>query len=77
MGLELPLGTIQSLPVIGLDLGSHAFATKENTSLPAINTYNLLYSLLFAYKFYNGYILKEDAAFFAPHIFAKLQGSWQ
>ena len=60
---------------IGLDLGSHAFATKENTSLPAINTYNLLYSLLFAYKFNNGYILKEDAAV-APYIFAKLQGSW-
>lgn len=60
---------------IGLDLGSHAFSTKENATLPAINTYNVLYSALVAYKFNNGYILKEDAAV-SPYIFAKLQGSW-
>ncbi|MCC6584482.1 MAG: OmpA family protein [Chitinophagales bacterium] len=60
---------------IGLDLGSHAFATKSDPTLPAINTYNVLYSGLIAYKLNNGYILKEDAAV-APYIFAKLQGSW-
>jgi len=60
---------------IGLDFGSHAFSTKENATLPTINTYNILYSALVAYKFNNGYILKEDAAI-APYIFAKLQGSW-
>jgi hypothetical protein len=35
----------------------------------------LLYSGLIAYKFNNGYILKEDAAV-SPYLFAKLQGSW-
>lgn len=60
---------------VGLDLGSHAFSTKTNASLPTINTYNLLYSALVAYKFNNGYILKEDAAV-APYLFAKFQGSW-
>ena len=61
---------------IGLDLGSHAFSTKtDNLTLPTINTYNLLYSGLLAYKFNNGYILKNDAAV-APYIFAKLQGTW-
>ena len=28
---------------IGLDLGSHAFSTKTDATLPVINTYNLLY----------------------------------
>jgi hypothetical protein len=60
---------------IGLDLGSHAFASKTDALLPAIKTYNLLYSGLIAYKFNNGYILKEDAAV-SPYLFAKLQGSW-
>ncbi len=61
---------------IGLDLGTHAFSTKtDNLTLPTINTYNLLYSGLLAYKFNNGYILKNDAAV-APYIFAKLQGTW-
>ena len=61
---------------IGLDLGSHAFSSRnENSTLPIINTYNLLYSGLLAYKFNNGYILKEDAAV-SPYIFAKLQGTW-
>ncbi len=61
---------------VGLDLGSHAFSSNtENTTLPAINTYNLLYAGVLAYKFNNGYILKEDAAV-SPYIFAKLQGSW-
>jgi outer membrane protein OmpA-like peptidoglycan-associated protein len=60
---------------IGLDLGSHAFASKTDPLLPAIKTYNLLYSGLIAYKFNNGYILKEDAAV-SPYLFAKLQGSW-
>ena len=61
---------------IGLDLGSHAFSTKNGDPLlPVINTYNLLYSGILAYKFNNGYVLKEDAAV-APYIFAKLQGTW-
>ncbi|HNE49693.1 MAG: OmpA family protein [Chitinophagales bacterium] len=60
---------------VGVDLGSHAFSTKDNSTLPSINTYNLLYSALFAYKFNNGYILKEDAAV-APYLFVKFQGSW-
>lgn len=60
---------------IGLDLGSHAFSSKEDPAMPAINTYNVLYSGLIAYKFNNGYILKEDAAV-SPYLFAKLQGSW-
>lgn len=60
---------------VGLDLGSHAFSTKTDASLPALNVYNILYSALVAYKFNNGYILKEDAAV-APYLFAKFQGSW-
>ena len=60
---------------VGLDLGSHAFSSKVDATLPVINTYNVLYSGLIAYKLNNGYILKEDAAV-APYIFAKLQGSW-
>ncbi len=61
---------------IGLDLGSHAFSTKNGDPLlPVLNTYNLLYSGILAYKFNNGYILKEDAAV-SPYIFAKLQGTW-
>lgn len=61
---------------IGLDMGSHAFSTKNNDPLlPVINTYNILYSGILAYKFNNGYVLKEDAAV-SPYIFAKLQGSW-
>lgn len=59
-----------------IDLGSHAFASKTDPFLlPAIKTYNLLYSGLIAYKFNNGYILKEDAVV-SPYLFAKLQGSW-
>jgi OmpA-OmpF porin, OOP family len=60
---------------VGLDLGSYAFSSTSDPALPAINTYNLLYSGLVAYKFNNGYILKEDAAV-APYIFAKIQGTW-
>lgn len=61
---------------LGLDLGSYAFSSnKDNSSLPAINSYSLLYSGLAAYKFNNGYILKEDAAV-APYIFFKIQGSF-
>ena len=60
---------------VGVDLGSHAFSSKPKSGLPLMNTYNLLYSGLVAYKFNNGYILKEDAAV-APYIFAKLQGTW-
>ena len=60
---------------IGVDLGSQAFTSKEDPTLPAINTYSVLYSGMLAYKFNNGYILKEDAAV-SPYIFAKLQGSW-
>lgn len=61
---------------IGLELGTHVFtAVQEDATLPAINRYNLLFAGVLAYKFNNGYILKEDAAV-APFIFAKLQGSW-
>lgn len=60
---------------VGVDLGSHAFSSKGNATLPTINTYNLLYSALVAYKFNNGYILKEDAAV-SPYLYAKLQGTW-
>ncbi len=60
---------------IGLELGTHIFTGKQDPTLPAINTYNLLFAGVLAYKFNNGYILKEDAAV-SPYIFAKLQGSW-
>jgi len=61
---------------LGLDVATYAFSSnRDNTTLPQLNTYNLLYSGLAAYKFNNGYILKEDAAV-APYIFAKLQGTW-
>jgi outer membrane protein OmpA-like peptidoglycan-associated protein len=61
---------------IGVDLGTHAFTSKStDPTLPTLNTNNVLYSGLIAYKLNNGYILKEDAAV-APYIFAKLQGSW-
>ncbi|MCB9032567.1 MAG: OmpA family protein [Chitinophagales bacterium] len=61
---------------LGLDLASYAFSTKTDaTSSYAPNQYNLLYAGTAAYKFNNGYILKENCAF-APYIFAKLQGSW-
>lgn len=60
---------------VGADLGSHAFSSKTDASAPAINTYNVLYAAVVAYKFNNGYILKEDAAV-SPYLFAKLQGSW-
>lgn len=60
---------------VGLDLGSYSFSSASDASLPVINTYHLLYSGLVAYKFNNGYILKEDAAV-APYIFAKIQGTW-
>jgi outer membrane protein OmpA-like peptidoglycan-associated protein len=61
---------------LGLDLGSYAFSSKlDDATLPPVNTYNLLYSGLAAYKFNNGYILKEDAAV-APYLFVKLQGTW-
>jgi len=61
---------------IGVDLGSHAFTSvSTDPTLPILNTNNVLYSGLLAYKFNNGYILKEDAAV-SPYIFAKLQGSW-
>ncbi|MBK9328826.1 MAG: OmpA family protein [Sphingobacteriales bacterium] len=60
---------------VGLEVGTHVFSGKEDPTLPAINTYNLLFAGVLAYKFNNGYILKEDAAV-SPYIFAKLQGSW-
>ncbi|HRH58323.1 MAG TPA: OmpA family protein [Chitinophagales bacterium] len=61
---------------VGLDVGSYFFGSKnQDPSLPIINTYNILYSGILAYKFNNGYILKEDAAV-SPYIFAKLQGTW-
>ena len=61
---------------LGMDVASYAFSTKiDDPTLPMINTYYLLYAGTAAYKFNNGYILKEDAAV-APYIFAKLQGTW-
>src|SRR4051812_37323372 len=61
---------------LGVDIATYAFSTNStDPSLPALNTYNLLYSGLAAYKFNNGYIMKEDAAV-APYIFVKIQGTW-
>ncbi len=61
---------------VGLSLASHAFSSKNtDPTLPVINQYNILYGAELAYKFNNGYIMKEDAAF-APYLFARLQGSW-
>ncbi len=61
---------------VGLDFGSYAFSTSlQGSTLPSVNSYNVLYSGLVAYKFNNGYILKENAAV-APYIFAKIQGTW-
>ena len=61
---------------LGVDIGTYAFSSNStDPTLPALNTYNLLYSGLAAYKFNNGYIMKEDAAV-APYIFVKIQGTW-
>lgn len=61
---------------LGLDLATYAFSSKNTDgTLPNVNTYNLLYAGTAAYKFNNGYILKENFPV-APYIFAKLQGTW-
>jgi outer membrane protein OmpA-like peptidoglycan-associated protein len=61
---------------LGMDLATYAFSSKNtDATLPAVNTYNLLYAGTAAYKFNNGYILKEDFPV-APYIFVKLQGTW-
>jgi outer membrane protein OmpA-like peptidoglycan-associated protein len=61
---------------LGMDLATYAFSSKNtDATLPAVNTYNLLYAGTAVYKFNNGYILKEDFPV-APYIFVKLQGTW-
>lgn len=61
---------------LGIDVASYAFSSKNtDPTLPAVNTYNLLYAGSAVYKFNNGYVIKEDAGV-APYIFAKIQGAW-